>query len=130
MAKEKKGKVSKLTSLFGKLEERGIEVSIQKTKLWSEPEIIEEDLDEFDLYISQEYENSAYAVVKDGTKSKAISFAADELDVTEYDVTNEKGLVAADDVDFSINIGLVTALRDDEELGISKGDIKAKAYMA
>ena len=108
----------------------GFEVSKQKTILWSDPEYIVTDVSEFDFYISQEYEGNAFIVLKENDESKAITMAADEVDTTSYDVINDKGLVAAEDVDFSINIGIVIALRDDKELGIKKGEKKLKAYVA
>ena len=117
-------------SALATIKMKGFEVNKQKTILWSDPEYIVTDVSEFDFYISQEYEGNAFIVLKDKDESKAITMAADEVDTTSYDVINDKGLVAAEDVDFSINIGIVTALRDDKELGIEEGEKKLKAYVA
>ena len=117
-------------SALAAIKMRGFEVNKQKTILWSEPEYIVTDVSKFDFYISQEYEGNAFIVLKSIEESKAISMAADEVHTTLYNVVNDKGLVAAEDVDFSINIGIVIALRDDKELGIKKGEKKLKAYVA
>ena len=117
-------------SALAAIKMRGFEVNKQKTILWSEPEYIVTDVSEFDFYISQEYEGNAFIVLKENDESKAITMAADEVDTTSYNVINDKGRVAPKDVDFSINIGIVTALRDDKELGIEEGEKKLKAYVA
>lgn len=134
MADLKKNKAGKpALSLFDLIKKAGFEsqISKQKTKLWGEPTLIQEDLEDFDFYISQLYSGSSFVVLREGTESIAVSMASDEISeeqLASYDVVNDKGLV--EDVDFSINIGVVTALRDDDELGISAGEQKLKAYLA
>ena len=127
---KKSPRVAPNLSALATIKMNGFEVNKQKTILWSDPEYIVTDVSEFDFYISQEYEGNAFVVLKDKDESKAITMAADEIVATSYDVINDQGLVAAEDVDFSINIGIVIALRDDKELGIKKGEKKLKAYVA
>lgn len=125
---------AKLELLFKKLKERNIEISEQKTKLWGSPDYIVKGLDEFDFYVSQKYEGSAFIVARLETGSKMIPFAADEFSpaqLAEYPADKErKGLVPPKYVDFKVNVGIVTALRDDEDFGISEGDEAVKAYVA
>ena len=121
------GKATK--SLFDIIKEKGYEVSTAKTPLWEEGDTLAEGFSEFDLYISQQYENSSFVVVREGDESRAISFSKGEIDVEDYTTINDKGLVDKKDVEFTITIKEVIALRDDEELGIKEGDTKLKAFV-
>ena len=124
---KKGGKATK--SLFETLEAKGYEVSTSKTPLWQEVETLAEGHDNFDFYISTQYENSAYVVAREGEKSKLIPFYRGEIDVEDYETSNAKGLVSKDTYDFTITIKEMEALRDDEELGIKEGDKVLRAFV-
>lgn len=126
----KKNLGSKATkSLFATIKEKGYSVSTAKTQLWEEGDTLAEGISEFDMYISQQYENSSFVIVREGDESLAVSFSKGEIDVEDYTTINDKGLVDKKDVEFTITIKEVIALRDDEELGIKEGDTKLKAFV-
>lgn len=126
----KKNSGSKATkSLFATIKEKGYSVSTTKTLLWEEGDTLAEGISEFDMYISQQYENSAFVIIREGDESLAVSFSKGEIDVEDYTTINDKGLVDKKDVEFTITIKEVIALRDDEELGIKEGDTKLKAFV-
>lgn len=132
MAKKEKNadKSAKNTSVLSLIKKAGFEVSKQKTTLWSESATIAEGVENFDFYISTKYEGSSYAIIREDDESILIPFYKGEIDTDDYSSINDKGLVAADDVDFSIDIKEMVALRDDEELGISKGDTCLRAFVS
>ena len=121
-----------MATLMEKIKAKGFEVSKQKTQLWSESETLATAVskDRFDFYVSSLYEGSSYIVYREGDESLVIPFFKGEIDTADYESTNDKGLVAKDDVEFSVDIKTVIALRDDEELGIKKGDSKLRAFVA
>lgn len=126
----KKNLGSKATkSLFETIKDKGYSVSTAKTPLWEEGDTLAEGISEFDMYISQQYENSSFVIVREGDESLAVSFSKGEIDVEDYTTINDKGLVDKKDVEFTITIKEVIALRDDEELGIKEGDTKLKAFV-
>ena len=126
----KKNLGSKATkSLFATIKEKGYSVSTAKTPLWEEGDTLAEGISEFDMYISQQYENSSFVIIREGDESLAVSFSKGEIDVEDYATINDKGLVDKKDVEFTITIKEVIALRDDEELGIKEGDTKLKAFV-
>ena len=126
----KKNLGSKATkSLFEIIKDKGYSVSTAKTPLWEEGDTLAEGISEFDMYISQQYENSSFVIVREGDESLAVSFSKGEIDVEDYTIINDKGLVDKKDVEFTITIKEVIALRDDEELGIKEGDTKLKAFV-
>jgi hypothetical protein len=131
MAKEKNaGKPAKNTSVLGLIKSAGFEVSKQKTTLWAEQAVLAENVEAFDFYISTKYEGSSYAIIREEDESILIPFYKGEIDTDDYESSNDKGLVASDDVDFSIDIKEMVALRDDEELGITKGDKCLRAFVS
>ena len=119
-----------MASLMELIKAKGFEVS--KTRLWSENETLATDVskDMFDFYISANYEGSSYIIYREGDESRLIPFFRGEIDTANYESSNEKGLVSSEDVEFSVDIKTVIALRDDEELGIKKGDIALRAFIA
>ena len=121
-----------MASLMELIKAKGFEVSKQKTQLWSENETLATAVskDRFDFYISANYEGSSYIIYREGDESRLIPFFKGEIETADYESSNEKGLVKSDDVEFSVDIKTVIALRDDEELGIKKGDIALRAFIA
>lgn len=107
----------------------GIATIAAKTKLWpAEPTtLVAEDLafgedkktkESLTLYV-KEYEDgtlSPFVVFRDKTGSRSIGFAPGQVNPSEWEYDAETGLVSEEDADFSINIGIVEALRDDDEL--------------
>lgn len=130
--KDKKGAKAPKTSLMDLIKAKGFEVSKQKTTLWEEDETLATEVskEQFDFYISANYEGSSYIILREGDESRLIPFFKGEIETADYESSNEKGLVASDDVEFSVDIKTVIALRDDEELGIKKGDIALRAFVA
>jgi hypothetical protein len=129
---DKKGAKAPKQSLMDLIKAKGFEVSKQKTALWSEYEILATEVskESFDFYISANYEGSSYVIYREGTESKLIPFYKGEIDTADYESSNEKGLVDPEDVEFSIDIKTVIALRDDSELKIKKGDIVLRAFIS
>lgn len=109
----------------------GIATIASKTKLWpSEPdELVAEDLnfgedkktkESLSLYV-KEYDDgtlSPFVVFRDKTGSRSIGFAPDQVTPEDWEYDAETGLVDEDSADFAINIGIVKALRDDDELEV------------
>jgi len=102
--------------------EHGIAVSEQKTKLWSKPEIIVEELtsEDFELYINDEHDVlSAFVRVETDEGSRLIGFAPGELDAEKYTYDSETGKVKSKDYkDLTLSLGIVTAVRDDDDLQV------------
>jgi hypothetical protein len=112
MAEKKSGnKVTK--SLFETLKSKGFAVS-SRAPLWEEVETLKEGESDFKLYISQTYEDSAFVVITEGDESLAIPFGKGEIECDDYadSIIDEKGLVNPEAVDFSIDVKLLSALRD------------------
>ena len=125
-------------SIMSIIKARGFEVSTQKTTLWGEPEVIAEGLtlDTFEnIHVSNAYEDSVFAVYREGKESKLISFAKDQVDlkslVTEElpEGSKKHPRVLSGLQDFTFAIAIVTALRDDEELKIAEGDTMLKLFV-
>ena len=135
--KKSKGakKAPKTTGLLGKIKAQGFEVSQQKTKLWSEPEFIAENLgiDSFEsLRVSLEYEDSVFAILREGEESTIIPFMRDELDIDDLVYDEDTGIIDPEESGInedSFAIGVVTALRADDDFGIEKNDKKLKLYV-
>ena len=120
------------TSLLSKIKASGFEVSIKKTTLWEEVEVLSEGVkaSEFDFYLSTKYEGSAFLIVRDGDESILVPFWRGEIDSDNYEC-DENGLVDTKDVDFTVTIKVMKALRDDKDLSkpIKKGDFALKAFV-
>lgn len=128
----------------------GIAISEQKTKLWSTPEMIAENLKskDFEVYVKTHTGTGAnkveldmpymFIVVQVEEGSRAVSFAPGQVDPEDFTWDSNTGIVK--DFDDEINIGIVTALRDDEDLTmydlnndkveVEKGVQTLKAYVA
>jgi hypothetical protein len=121
-----------MATLMELIKAKGFEVSTQKTTLWSVQETLATKVDKksFDFYLSAMYEDSSYVIYREGNESRLIPFYKNEIDTSEYESTNDKGLVASDDVNFDIDIKIVVALRDDEDLNIKKGDTALRAFVS
>lgn len=120
-----------MASLLSKIKAAGFEVSKQKTILWSAPELIEEGMkaEAFEsLRVSDKYENSIYAVYREDDESKLISFAKDQLSIDDLEF-DDKGIITSGLDGLTFAVGIVTAIRDDEELGINKGERMLKVYV-
>ena len=124
------------SSLLGILKQAGLETSVQKTKLWGEPKFVAEDLSvsafEF-IQVSKKYENSVYAVIREGDESILIPFNRDELNMDDLvlDEDNKVNVDLSGLADEVFAIGIVTALRDENDFegkSIAKGDTTAKLY--
>lgn len=126
MAK-KDGKAT--SSLLSKIKAAGFEVSKVKTTLWAVKETLAEGVEDFDMYISTKYEGSSFVIVREGDESILIPFYKNEIDVADYE-GDDKGLVDPKDVDFAIDIKEMVALRDDKELGITKGVTALRAFVS
>ena len=139
MAKPVRNTAAKSTtslSLLGILKQAGLETSVQKTKLWSEPKFVAEDLSvsafEF-IQVSKKYENSVYAVIREGDESILIPFNRDEFNMEDLvlDEDNKVNVDLSGLTDEVFAIGIVTALRDENDFegkSIAKGDTTAKLY--
>ena len=126
-------------SLLSILKKAGKDVSTwrePKTKLWSEPKFVAEDLSvsafEF-IQVSKKYENSVYAVIREGDESILIPFNRDELNMDDLvlDEDNKVNVDLSGLSDEVFAIGIVTALRDENDFegkSIAKGDTTAKLY--
>ena len=116
--------------LISLIKAKGHEVSQQFTKLWSAPEIIAEGIvpSAHEIRVSPEYENSVFAIIREGDKSKIVPFAQDELDPSDLE-TDDNGVVTGGLDDLTFTLAEVTALSDREDLGISEGDTRLKLYV-
>ena len=130
MAKKEMGAKAPQMSLLDIIESRGYEVSEQFEKLWSSPETLAEGIEpsQLEIRVSDKYEDSVYAILREGRKSKIIPFAQDELDPSDLE-TNDNGVVIGGLDDLTFTLAEVTALSDREDLGISKGDTRLKLYV-
>lgn len=120
-----------MANLMELLEARGIEVRTQKTKLWSAPETIATGYKVTDfesVRLSTYEEGNVYAIIRENDKSKPLSFAKDQISADELE-SNDDGIVTSGLEGMTFSIGIVTAVRDDEELGITKGEVKAKIFV-
>ena len=122
-------KTSKL-SLLGLIESKGYSVSEQWEKLWSAPETLAEGIEPstIEIRVSDKYEDSVYAILREGKKSKLVPFAQGELDPSDLE-TDDNGVVTGGLDDMTFTLAEVTALSDREDLGISKGDRHLKLYV-
>ena len=117
-------------NLIGLIKAKGHFVSQQWEKLWSEPTTLAEGLtpSEFEIRVSDKYEDSVYAIIRDGKESVIVPFASGELEVSDLE-TDDKGVVIGGLNDLTFTLAEVTALSGREDLGISEGDKKLKLYV-
>jgi hypothetical protein len=119
-------------ALLDIIKAKGFAVSKQKTTLWEEVETIATGVtkEEFDFYLSTKYEGSAFLIVRDGDESTLVALWRDEIIADNYE-SDENGLVDTKDVDFTVTIKVMKALRDDKDMSkpIKKGDLVLKAFV-
>ena len=110
MAKKEMGAKAPKLSLIGLIESKGFEVSQQWRKLWSSPEIIAEGIvpSAHEIRVSPEYENSVFAIIREGDKSKIVPFAQDELDPSDLE-TDDNGVVTGGLEGLTFSLAVVTA---------------------
>ena len=130
MAKKEIGAKAPQLSLIGLIKSKGYKVSEQWEKLWSEPTTLSEGLtpSEFEIRVSAKYEDSVYAIIRDGKESVIVPFAQDELDPSDLE-TDDNGVVTGGLDGMTFTLAEVTALSDREDLGISEGDTRLKLYV-
>ena len=130
MAKKEIGAKAPQMSLLGIIKSKGYTVSEQWEKLWSEPELLAEGIEpsQIEIRVSDKYEDSVYAIIREGKKSKLVPFAQDELDPKDLE-TDDNSVVVGGLEGLTFSLAEVTALSDREDLGISKGDRHLKLYV-
>ena len=130
MAKKETGAKAPKLSLLGLIESKWYSVSEQWEKLWSAPETLAEGIEPstIEIRVSDKYEDSVYAILREGKKSKLVPFAQGELDPKDLE-TDDNGVVTGGLDDMTFTLAEVTALSDREDLGISEGDTRLKLYV-
>ena len=130
MAKKEIGAKAPQMSLLGIIKLRGYEVSVQWEKLWSAPETLAEGIEPstIEIRVSDEYEDSVYAILREGKESMVVPFAKGELDLDDLE-TDDNGVVTGGLDGMTFTLAEVTALSDREDLNISKGDTRLKLYV-
>ena len=130
MAKKETGAKAPQMSLLGIIKSRGYEVSVQFEKLWSAPETLAEGIEPstIEIRVSDKYEDSVYAILRDGKESMIVPFAQGELDPSDLE-TDDNGVVTGGLDGMTFTLAEVTALSDREDLNISKGDKRLKLYV-
>ena len=130
MAKNSNGAKAPQMSLLGIIKSRGYEVSVQWEKLWSAPETLAEGIEPstIEIRVSDKYEDSVYAILRNGKESVIVAFAQDELDPSDLE-TDDNGVVTGGLDGMTFTLAEVTALSDREDLNISKGDRRLKLYV-
>ena len=98
-------------NLISLIKAKGHEVSQQFTKLWSEPEILAEGIEpsQLEIRVSTDYEDSVYAIIREGRESKLVSFAQGELDPSDLE-TDDNGVVTDGLEGLTFSLAEVTAL--------------------
>ena len=86
--------------------------------------------EEFQLYISTTYEDTASIRVIGDSESKFIKFWNGEINPSDFE-TAENGLVNPDDVNFTVTVKSFKVLRDGEGdyANMKKGDIVLRAFV-
>ena len=130
MAKKEIGAKAPKMSLLGIIKSKGYKVSEQWEKLWSSPETLAEGIEpsQLEIRVSDKYEDSVYAILRDGRESVIVPFAQDELDPSDLE-TDDNGVVTEGLDGMTFTLAEVTALSDREDLNISKGDKRLKLYV-
>ena len=85
-------------------------------------------LSQLDIRVSDKYEDSVFAIIREGRESKPVSFAQGELDPKDLE-TDDNGVVTGGLEGLTFSLAEVTALSDREDLGISEGDTRLKLYV-
>ena len=130
MAKNSMGANAPKMSLLGLIKAKGYEVSQQFEKLWSAPETLAEGIEpsQLEVRISEKYEDSVFAIIRDGKESVIVPFAQGELDLSGLEA-DDNGVVIGGLEGLTFALAEVTALSGREDLSISKGDKRLKLYV-
>ena len=130
MAKKEIGAKAPKMSLLGIIKSKGYKVSEQWEKLWSSPETLAEGIEpsQLEIRVSDKYEDSVYAILRDGRESVIVSFAQGELDPSDLE-TDDNGVVTGGLDGMTFTLAEVTALADREDLDISEGETRLKLYV-
>lgn len=118
-----------MASLISKLKKAGFTPSIQKTKLWSIDETIESGIDasELDIRVSDYDSKQAYVIVREDDESFIVGFWPGKgLNPEDYSVDSDGKFLRKTLRDVELTLVVAEATRDDEELGIAKGDTLPK----
>ena len=118
-----------MASLISKLKKAGFEPSIQKTKLWSIDETIETGIDasELDIRVSDYDSKQAYVIVREDDESFIVGFWPGKgLNPEDFAVDSDGKFLRKSLRDIELTLVVAKAVRDDEELGIAKGDTLPK----
>ena len=130
MAKKEIGAKAPELSLIGLIKAKGYKVSEQWEKLWSAPETLAEGIEPstIEIRVSDKYEDSVYAILREGKESMVVPFAQGELEISDLE-TGDNGVVTGGLDGLTFTLAEVTALSDREDLDISKGDTRLKLYV-
>lgn len=118
-----------MASLISKLKKAGFEPSISKTKLWSIKETISESVDasELDIRVSEYDSTQSYVIVREDDESFIIGFWPGKgLNPEDFTVDADGKFLRKSLKDVELTLVVAEAVRDDEELGIAKGDTMPK----
>ena len=118
-----------MASLISKLKKAGFTPSIQKTKLWSIDETIETGIDasELDIRVSEYDSKQAYVIVREDDESFIVGFWPGKgLNPEDFTVDEDGKFLRKSLKDVELKLVVAEATRDDEELGIAKGDTMPK----
>ena len=111
MAKKSKTPQLGISAIFA---QHGIAMSESLEKLWGEPKIIATDVAIESLRASTTYKDSYYCIVRDGDVSRLVSFPSGDIDEDEFAFDGD----IATNPPASVNIGILTAIRDDDDLQV------------
>ena len=130
MAKKEIGAKAPKMSLLGIIKSKGYKVSEQWEKLWSSPETLAEGIEpsQLEIRVSDKYEDSVYAILRDGRESVIVPWAQDELDPSDLE-TDDNGVVTGGLEGLTFSLAEVIALSDRTDLNVKKGDKKLKLYV-
>ena len=118
-----------MASLLGKLKQAGFEPSEKKTKLWSIKETLETGIDasELDIRVSEYDSKQSYVVLQEGEETMVVGFWPGKgLNPEDFTVDEDGKFLRKSLKDIELKLVVAKATRDDEELGISKGDTLPK----
>lgn len=118
-----------MASLISKLKKAGFEPSIQKTKLWAIQETLETGVDasELDIRVSEYDSKQSYIVLQEDGESMLVGFWPGKgLNPEDFTVDEDGKFLRKSLKDIELKLVIAEAVRDDEELGIKKGDTLPK----
>ena len=118
-----------MANLLGKLKAAGFTPSLTKTKLWSIQDTLETEIDasELDIRVSEYDSEQSYVVLREGDESILVGFWPGKgLNPEDFIVDDEGKFKKKSLKDVTLKLVVAEATRDDEELGIEKGDTLPK----